>query len=154
MDDWLSATGCDLLRPFCRRIASNISALVSNGNWSVAGSPAIRFLRRTATSRRLVGVEWLRGVAHVLLLRPVATSCRSTQGDMRVLASTYDRSRPTWVRLRLIASSCSTVAAERSRSGPSCAFASTISDRNTIWDWHIGLRSLHRPPIGSVETNS
>ena len=87
-----------------------MSALASNGDWSVAGSQAIwAFLRRTATSRCLVGVQLLR-VAHVLLLRHVATSCRSTQGDMSTLASTYVWSRPTWARLRLIATSSSKAA--------------------------------------------
>ena len=87
--------------------------------------------RRTATSRRLVGVELLQ-VAHVLLLRPVATSCRSTQDDVSVLASTYACSRPTRARLRLIATSCSKAAIDLrfGRSEHSCVASCRQAERS------------------------
>ena len=110
-----------------RRIAGDMSALASKGNWSVTGSLATwgsgierqligagslatwALWRRRATDRRLVGVKFLK-VECVLLLCPGATSCRSTQGDMSVLASTYVWSRPTWAHLRLIVTCCSKAA--------------------------------------------
>ena len=139
---WLSASSCDGRRPIGRRIAGDMSALTSNGNWSVAGSLATWALwRRTATDRRLVGVELLR-VERFLLLRPVATSCRSTKGDMGVLASTYVWSRPTWARLRLIATSCSKAAIDLRFGRPehSCVATCRQLRRNAgdLWLRHQG----------------
>ena len=76
--------------------------LHTTSSWSVSNSRNLLYitstchtlLRRTANDRRLVGVAFLR-VKRVLLLRPVATSCRSTQGDMSVFASTDVWSPPT-----------------------------------------------------------
>ena len=137
MGVWLSASGCVGRRPIGRRIAGDMSALVSNGNWSVAGSLETWALwRRKATDRCLVGVEFLR-VERFLLLRPVATSCRSTQGDMSVFASTYVWSRPTWARLRLIATSCSKAAIDLrfGRFEHSCVASFRQLRRNAIDLW-------------------
>ena len=116
MDVWLSASSCDGRRPIGRRIAGDM-----------------RLWRRTATDRHLVGVELLR-VERVLLLRPVATSCRATQGDMSVLASTYVWSQPTWARLPLIATSCSKAAIDLrfGRSEHSCVASCQQRRRNAV----------------------
>ena len=101
--------------------------------------------RRTATDRRLVGVELLQ-VAHILLLRPVATSCRSMQSDTSGLASTYVWSRPTWARLRLITTSCSKAAIDLrfGRSEHSCV-ASCRQSRRTAADINLALRICDTP---------
>ena len=164
MDDWLSVSSYDGRWPIGRRIAGDLSALASNGNWSIAGSLATWAIalngnwsvagslatwalwRRTATDRRLVGVKLLR-VERVLLLRPVATSCRSTQVDMSVLASTYVWSRPTWARSRVIATCCSKAAIDLrfDRSEHSCvAVADSCGGTQSTCGYLVAVWRLRR----------
>ena len=120
VDDWLSATGCDGRRQIGRGIAGGMSARASNGNWSASSR------RQVAQSRTRSTIASRR---NKLPLEARRHECACVH--------LYVWSRPTWARLRLIATSCSKAAIDLrfGRSEHSCVASCRQLRRNAVDLW-------------------